>query len=130
MGAIPTLSSSRNTSKDELAKAAMRFDFIISTVSKDVEWSQFINALAPEGRLCIVGVTESDLKIPAFPTISYERSVSGGRAGAPSDTAAMMEFCARHGVRPMCEQFEIGDVNRAVEHLPPRIPRPRKAGRG
>ncbi len=102
---------------DELAKAAMRFDFILSTVSADVDWSQFINALAPEGRLCIVGVPESDLKIPAFPTISYERSVSGGRAGAPRDTAAMMEFCARHGVKPMCEQFDLGDVNRAVEHV-------------
>ena len=57
----------------------MRFDFILSTVSADVDWGQFIDALAPEGRLCVAGVPESDLKIPAFPTILYERSVSGGR---------------------------------------------------
>jgi len=102
---------------DELAKAAMRFDFILSTVSADVEWSQLIDALTPEGRLCIVGVPESDLKLPAFPMIMYERSVSGGRAGAPSDTAAMMEFCANQGVAPMCEQFEMKDINRAVQHV-------------
>ncbi len=102
---------------DELAKAAMRFDFILSTVSADVELSQFIDALAPKGRLCIVGIPEGDLKLPVFPMIMYERSISGGLFGAPSDTAAMMEFCARQGVVPMCEQFEMKDINRAVQHL-------------
>ena len=66
---------------------------------------------------CVAGVPESDLKISAFPTINYERSVSGGRAGAPSDTAAMLEFCANHGVAPICEQFDMKDVNSAVEHV-------------
>ena len=102
---------------DELDQAAMRFDFIISTVSADVDWSQFMAALAPEGRLCVVGVPDSELKLPAFPTINYQRSLSGGRAGAPSDTAAMLEFCARHDVKPMCEQFDMQDINRAVQHV-------------
>lgn len=102
---------------DELAKAAMRFDFIISTVSADVDWSQYMDALAPEGRLCIVGVPDNELKLPAFPTINYQRSLSGGRAGAPSDTAAMLDFCARHGVAPMCEQFDMKDINSAVQHV-------------
>lgn len=60
---------------------------------------------------------ESDISIPAFQTITYERLLSGGRAGAPSDTASMLEFCARHGVAPMCEQFEMQDINRAVQHV-------------
>ncbi|MGH2415288.1 MAG: NAD(P)-dependent alcohol dehydrogenase [Microcystaceae cyanobacterium] len=102
---------------DELAKAANRFDLIISTVSADVDWNQYIAALAPEGRLCIVGIPESELKLAPFPLIHDQRSVSGGRAGAPSDTAAMLEFCANHGVAPMCEQFEMKDVNRAVERV-------------
>ncbi len=102
---------------DELAKAAMRFDFIISTVSADVNWDQYIAALAPEGRLCIAGIPESELKLTAFPIIHEQRSISGGRAGAPGDTAAMLEFCAHQGVAPMCEQFEIKDINRAVQHV-------------
>lgn len=102
---------------DELQKAAMKFDFIISTVSADVDWGQFVEALAPGGRLCIVGIPESDIKLPPFQTINYQRSISGGRAGAPSDTAEMLEFCARHDVKPMCEQFEMPDVNQAVQHV-------------
>lgn len=102
---------------DELAKAANRFDFIISTVSADVDWDSYIAALAPEGRLCIVGIPESQLQITPFPLIHDQRSVSGGRAGAPSDTAAMLDFCAKHGVAPMCEQFDMQDVNQAVERV-------------
>jgi alcohol/geraniol dehydrogenase (NADP+) len=102
---------------DELTKAAMKFDFILSTVSADVDWNEFVNALAPEGRLCIAGIPDSELKLAAFPIVGYERSVSGGRAGAPSDTAAMLEFCARHDVKPLCEQFEMPDINRAVQHV-------------
>ncbi len=49
--------------------------------------------------------------------INGERSVSGGSSGAPSDTTAMLEFCANHGVAPMCEQFDMKDVNQAVEHV-------------
>lgn len=102
---------------DELEKAALRFDFILSTVSADVDWNAYIAALAPEGRLCIVGLPENDLKLQAFPIIGYERSVSGGRSGAPSDTAAMLEFSAKQGVKPMCEQFDMKDVNRAIQHV-------------
>ncbi len=95
----------------------MKFDFILSTVTADLDWNGIIEALAPEGRLCLVGIPESELKLAAFPMISYERSVSGGRAGAPSDTAAMLDFCANHSVAPMCEQFAMQDVNQAVEHV-------------
>lgn len=102
---------------DELAHAANRFDFIISTVSADVDWNQYIAALAPEGRLCIAGIPESELKLTAFPIIHDQRSVSGGRADAPGDTAAMLEFCALHGVAPMCEHFDMKDVNQAVDRF-------------
>lgn len=32
-------------------------------------------------------------------------------------SVAMMEFCANHGVTSMCEQFDMKDVNSAVEHV-------------
>ena len=101
---------------DELAKAANSFDFILSTVSADIPWDQYVAALRPQGRLVICGIPESDLTIPAMPLIP-EKSVSGGSAGAPSDTARMLEFCARTGVRPLTEAFKLGEVNAAVERV-------------
>lgn len=99
---------------DELKKAANSFDFILSTVSADVPWGDYVAALRPQGRLVICGLPESDIRFPVVPLLA-ERSVSGGSAGSPSDTARMLEFAARTGVRPMTEQFPIAEVNAAVE---------------
>ena len=100
---------------DELKKAAGRFDYIISTVSADVNWNEYVAALRPEGTLVIVGLPESDLKITAFPIIQGERKVSGGRASSPSDIAAMLAFAERTGVRAMIEKFPLSEVNTAID---------------
>src|SRR3954468_16328135 len=101
---------------DELKRAASSFDFVLSTVSADVPWVDYVAALRPQGRLVIVGLPESDIRFPAFPLL-LERSVSGGSSGSPSDTARMLEFAARTGVRPMTEHFALDDVNAAVERV-------------
>ena len=102
---------------DELKKAAGSFDFILSTVSADVPWGDYVAALRPQGRLVICGLPENDIRFPVFPLIQGERSVSGGRSGSPSDTARMLAFAARTNVKPMTEQFPIAEVNEAVDRV-------------
>jgi alcohol/geraniol dehydrogenase (NADP+) len=101
---------------DELKKAAGSFDFIISTVGADLPWGEYVAALRPQGQLVLVGIPESDLKIPPFPLLA-EKSVRGGSCGGPADTAAMLAFAARSGVRPVVELFPMADVNKALDHL-------------
>jgi uncharacterized zinc-type alcohol dehydrogenase-like protein len=101
---------------NELKKAAGSFDFILSTVSADVPWAEYLTALRPRGRLVICGLPESDIKFPVLPLLA-EKSVSGGICGSPSDTAEMLAFAARHGVSPVTEQFAIADVNQAVDRV-------------
>ncbi len=101
---------------DELKKAAGSFDFIMSTVDADLPWSDYVNALRPQGRLVFVGIPGSPVPLPVFALIS-EKSVSGGCCGSPSDTARMLEFAARTGVKPVTEQFAMSDVNQAVDHV-------------
>lgn len=101
---------------DELKKAANSFDVIVSTVAVDLPWVEYIQALRPQGRLILCGVPESDITFPAFPLLA-EKSVSGASAGSPSDTALMLQFAARTGVRPMTEPFPMGEVNAAVDRV-------------
>ena len=101
---------------DELKQAARSFDFIISTAGADLPWDDYIAALRPQGRLVLVGIPDSALKIMPFPLLA-EKSVSGGSCGGPSDTAAMLAFAARSGVRPVVESFKLADVNKAVDHV-------------
>ncbi|HLY10197.1 MAG TPA: NAD(P)-dependent alcohol dehydrogenase [Planctomycetota bacterium] len=100
-----------------LGKAAMRFDFLMDTVSGDLPWQALIDTLRPEGKLVICGVPASELKFNVFPLISMERAVVGGRLGSAEDTKDMLDFSAAHGVKPMVETFGMKDVNKAFEHV-------------
>lgn len=101
---------------DELKKAANSFDFILSTVSASVNWSEYIAALRPHGQLVLVGIPDEEVHFPVFPLLA-EKSVRGGSCGSPSDTSTMLHFAARHGVKPMTELYPIADVNRAVDRV-------------
>lgn len=106
--------ATRGTS--ELKKAANSFDFILSTVSADVPWSEYIAALRAQGKLVLVGIPPGEVHFPVFPMLC-EKSVSGGCCGSPSDTSLMLDFTARNGVKPQVEVFPMSKVNDAVQHV-------------
>jgi alcohol/geraniol dehydrogenase (NADP+) len=99
------------------AHHTMKFDFILSTITGDVDWNEMINTLRPEGKLVIVGAPPSDLKIGPMNLLSYQRQVVGGRAGSPADAREMLHFAARRGVVPMIEQFSFSDINTAIARV-------------
>jgi uncharacterized zinc-type alcohol dehydrogenase-like protein len=104
-------------SSEQLAQAAGSFDFILSTVNADLDWNAYLAALAPKGRLHVVGVAPAPLSIPAFPLIAGQRSLSGSPSGAPATVATMLDFCARHRIGPITEEFPMSQANQALEHL-------------
>jgi alcohol/geraniol dehydrogenase (NADP+) len=101
---------------DELKKAAGTFDFIICTVGADLPWDEYVAALRPQGRLVLVGIPDTQLKITPFPLL-YEKSVSGAQCGSPGDTTSMLDFAARNRVRPVVESFKMDEVNKALDHV-------------
>ena len=113
-----------NSRDGEALKAeAGRFDFIISTVAVPLEWMSYVAALAPKGRLHTVGAIPEPVALDAFPLIMGQRSFSGSPLGSPATTALMLEFCARHGIAPMVEEFPLSEVNKAIDRLENGSPR-------
>ena len=100
-----------------MAKLAGHFDFILVTVNVPLNWPAYINALAPKGRLHCVGAVLEPIPIAAFPMIMGQKSFSGSPLGSPANTATMLEFCARHNIAPVTEQFPMAKVNDAIAHL-------------
>ncbi|MGP0630056.1 NADPH-dependent aldehyde reductase Ahr [Nitrospina sp. 32_T5] len=97
--------------------AAGSFDLIISTVNVKLDWNLYVNALKPRGRLHFVGATLEPLDLQIFPLLIGQRSVSGSPVGSPATIATMLEFCRRHGIQPVVEQFRFSQVNDAIEKL-------------
>lgn len=102
---------------DDLAKAAGTFDVILSTVSADIPWDDYLFALKPQGVLCVVGVPESELKIGPFALLAAEKTICGGVPASRQETVQMLDFVARTGIRPTVETFPMADINDAVAHV-------------
>lgn len=106
-------------SKDPEALGAIAgsLDAIISTVSADLDWSTYINALRPKGRLHFVGVAPSPISTHVFPLIADQKTLSATPLGSPATIMTMLNFGQRHSVEPMIETFPFSKVNEAMDYL-------------
>ena len=100
-----------------LEAAAGQFDLILSTVNVKLDWNAYVSALRPRGRLHFVGATLEPLDLGVFPLIMGQRSISGSPVGSPANIARMLDFAARHRIKPVIETFPFDQVNEAMARL-------------
>ncbi|MGJ8655561.1 MAG: NADPH-dependent aldehyde reductase Ahr [Akkermansiaceae bacterium] len=105
-------------SRDEEALEALagKFDFILVTVNADLPWDLYVNALAPKGKLHLVGAANK-IELTIFPLISAQRSVGGSPIGSPEVQRQMLEFCGRHNIAPLVDEFPMDQVNEAMQFV-------------
>ena len=106
-----------STDAAAIAKLAGSLDLVVSTVNVPLDWPALVNALAPNGRLHVVGAVLEPIPVAAFALIPSQRSVSGSPTGAPLAIEAMLDFAARHGVAPQTEHFPMSRINDAFARL-------------
>lgn len=114
LGAHHTVNS---RDSQQMAKLAGSLDFILSTVNVPLDWATILGALAPRGRFHVVGAVLEPIPVSAFALIMGQKSISGSPLGSPEVTARMLDFCARHNIAPVVEEFPLSRVNDALEHL-------------
>ena len=114
MGATKVINS---RDPKELESIAGSLNFILNTTNVKLDWNSYLTTLAPKGKLHTVGAVLEPMEIPAFSLIMGEKSVGGSPIGSPALTKTMLEFCVRHNIYPMVEEFPIQQVNEAMSHL-------------
>ncbi len=114
MGATKVINS---RDPEQLESIAGSLNFILNTTNVTLNWDAYLGVLAPKGRLHNVGAVMEPMAIPAFSLIMGEKSVAGSPLGSPGLTATMLDFCARHNIYPMVEEFPLKEVNKAFDHL-------------
>ena len=100
-----------------LKQLAGSLDFILVTSNVTLDWKALLAALAPRGRLHVVGAVLEPIPVPAFVLIGGRKSLSGSPLGSPVVAAQMLEFCVRHRILPQVEMFPISGINDALAHL-------------
>jgi alcohol/geraniol dehydrogenase (NADP+) len=107
--------SSRDSSA--INKLAGTLDLLIVTVNVPLDWDALIGALAPNGRMHVVGAVLEPIPVAAFSLLMGQKSVSGSPTGSPVALATMLDFAARHEVEPQTEHLPMSRINEAFERL-------------
>jgi uncharacterized zinc-type alcohol dehydrogenase-like protein len=95
---------------------AMRFDFILDTVSAKHDYNDYLNLLRRNGRMVLVGIPDP-VPLSATSLVMQRRSLSGSLIGGIREAQEMLDFCAEHGVVSDVEVIPIQKINEAYERV-------------
>lgn len=100
-----------------IGSLAGSLDMILVTANAKLDWDAYLAALAPNGRLHVVGAVLEPIPVQAFSLIMGQKSISGSPTGSRGAIDDMLAFAARHRILPRTEHFPMSRVNEALAHL-------------
>ncbi|KAJ7187872.1 hypothetical protein C8R46DRAFT_1052903 [Mycena filopes] len=80
-------------------------DHLIVTTNSLPNWKLFLDVMKPRGTIFPMTVSADNLDIPSFPVLMNGITIQGCAVAARSVHKKMLEFAARHGVKPIIERF-------------------------
>jgi uncharacterized zinc-type alcohol dehydrogenase-like protein len=89
------------------------FDLIINTLSVEIDWNRYLNLLALDGTIIVVGLPEKETLLGASSLINARRSLAGSVIGGIQETQQMLDFCSKHNIACDIESIPIQKVNEA-----------------
>jgi uncharacterized zinc-type alcohol dehydrogenase-like protein len=93
------------------------FDLVINTVSVVLDSKKYLNMLALDGTMVLVGLPENEMSIGAFSLSSARRSLAGSLIGGSRETQEMLDFCSKHNIACDIELIPIQKVNEAYDRV-------------
>lgn len=102
---------------DEMNKHAGSFDFILDAVAAPHDINTYINMLARDGNITMVGAPQQPLPVSVFGLLFRRRSFSGSLIGGIAETQEMLDFCGKHNITADVEVIPIQKVNEAYDRL-------------
>ena len=102
---------------NEMAKHAGSFDFILDAVAAEHDINAYINMLARDGNITLVGAPPNPLPVAVFGLIFRRRSFSGSLIGGIAETQEMLDFCGQNNITSDVEVIPIQKLNEAYDRL-------------
>jgi len=93
------------------------FDLIINTLAIEIDWDKYLNLLALDGTMVVVGIPEKKSPIGPSTLINGRRSLAGSVIGGIRETQEMLDFCSKHNFSSDIETIPIQKVNEAYERV-------------
>ncbi len=93
------------------------FDFILSTISADHDYNQYLGLLKTNGTMVVVGVPPTPGAVHAFSLIGKRRSLAGSMIGGIKETQEMLDYCAANNIVSDVEVIKMSEINEAYERM-------------
>lgn len=93
------------------------FDVILDAISANHDYTPYLNLLALDGKLMVVGLPTESPKVLPFSLIGNRRSVIGSCIGGMKETQEMLDYCAEKNIVSEIEVIQIQDINEAYERM-------------
>ncbi|NHI03816.1 Cinnamyl alcohol dehydrogenase/reductase [Candidatus Nitrosotalea sp. TS] len=93
------------------------FDLMINTVSAELDWNKYLDLLALDGAMVVVGIPEKEIPIGSYPLVAGRRSLAGSLIGGIKETQEMLNFCSKHNIASEIEVIPIQKVNEAYKRI-------------
>jgi uncharacterized zinc-type alcohol dehydrogenase-like protein len=106
-----------STNAAEMEKHAGTFNFILDAVAAEHDINAYLNLLARDGNITLVGAPEKPLSVAAFNLLFGRRSLSGSAIGGIAETQEMLDFCGEHNITADVEVIPIQKINEAYERM-------------
>ena len=92
-----------------------KFDLILNTVSADLDLDPYLNTLATDGTLVIIGLPGKPYAINAGTMLNGRRSIAGSMIGGMPELQEMLDFCGDHNIVSDVEIIDPSYINQAYE---------------
>lgn len=102
---------------ETMKKLQGTFDFILSTISAQHDYNEYLNLLTLNGTMVVVGVPPQPSVVAAFSLIGKRRSLAGSLIGGIKETQEMLDYCAEHNIVSDVEIIKAPEVNEAYERM-------------
>lgn len=91
------------------------YDLILNTTSALIDLGPYLDSLAINGTMVIIGLPEEPYKVSAFNLLSGRKSLTGSMIGGTVETQAMLDFCGAHNIVSEIELISADYINTAYE---------------
>ncbi|MGE5384471.1 MAG: NAD(P)-dependent alcohol dehydrogenase [Betaproteobacteria bacterium] len=104
--------------REQMAKYANQFDFILNTVAAPHNLDAYLNLLKRDGTMTLVGAPSEPHPSPhVFNLIFKRRQLAGSLIGGIPETQEMLDFCAEHDIVSDIEMIRMDYINAAYERM-------------
>lgn len=108
-----------STDDSQMNSVQGKFDLIIDTVPYEHDINPYMQTVALDGTLVLVGFVGQfeEAKPSTVPMIFQRRSVAGSLIGGIAETQEMLDFCGEHNIVSDIEVIKMEDINNAYERM-------------